>query len=176
MNNAFHRHRENKSADFESLYNLYYEGLFRFAYNIIHNEDDCEDIVADSFVIIWEKWSSVKDLENLQAYLFIIVKNNCLKLLNKQAPFLDIIDEQLINLVITDDSPENIFLAKEFHQNLLEAINLLPERCKLIFLMIREEKLKYKEVAEILQISEKTVQAQLQIATRKIAEVIVNKE
>ena len=52
------------------------------------------------------------------------------------------------------------------------ALNQLPQRCKLIFLMLKEENLKYKEVADILGISEKTVQAQQIIAKKKLTEIV----
>jgi RNA polymerase sigma-70 factor (ECF subfamily) len=69
-------------------------------------------------------------------------------------------------------TPEQVCLNKEF-RNLIElTINLLPQKCRLIFFMVREEGLQYKEIAEILSISDRTVHAQMCIALKKIGEVI----
>lgn len=159
-------------SDFTEIYNLYYERLFRFAYTLVHNEDDCEDIVSDTFVLVWENWQTIRKMENMKSYLFTAVKNNCLKLLNKQRLFDDVVDVQFINLVMDDLTPEMDFITAEMYKILEKSINCLPERCKLIFLMSREQKLKYKEIAEILNISEKTIQAQLIIATKRITDII----
>lgn len=158
--------------DFTSLYECYYEKLFRFTYTIVHNEDDCEDIVADTFVTIWENWHAVKQMDYIQSYLFTVAKNNSLKFLHKQSLFEDIVDEQFINLKVDTTSPEQNLLTNEMAQILELSINKLPERCKLIFLMAKEQKLKYKEIAGILNISEKTVQGQLIIATKRITDAI----
>lgn len=158
--------------DFSSLYEYYYEKLFRFTYSIVRNEDDCEDIVADTFVTIWENWHTVKQMDYIQSYLFTVAKNNCLKFLHKQSLFEDVVDEHFINLKVDTISPEQNFLTNEMAQMLELSINKLPERCKLIFLMAKEQKLKYREIAEILNISEKTVQGQLVIATKRITEAV----
>lgn len=159
-------------SSFTEIYNLYYERLFRFAYTLVRNENDCEDVLSDTFVLIWENWQTVRKMENLQSYLFTAVKNNCLKLLNKQQLFDDVVDVQFINLAMDDLTPEMNFITAEMYKILEKSINQLPERCKLIFLMSREQKLKYKEIAKILNISEKTIQAQLIIATKRITDII----
>lgn len=159
-------------SSFTEIYNLYYERLFRFAYTLVRNENDCEDVLSDTFVLVWENWQTVSKMENLQSYLFTAVKNNCLKLLNKQQLFDDVVDVQFINLAMDELTPEMNFITAEMYKILEKSINQLPERCKLIFLMSREQKLKYKEIAKILNISEKTIQAQLIIATKRITDII----
>ena len=68
----------------------------------------------------------------------------------------------------SDESPEEIQINKELNEIINSAINELPERCRLIFLMAREEGLKYREIAEVLSISEKTVNAQMVTAIKKL--------
>lgn len=114
-----------------------------------------EDILADVFVAIWENWDTLKKIDNLNSYLFTSVKNRCLKFLNKQNHFEEYIEDLHIHLSIDSTTPESLLHSSEMTGIIENALNQLPQRCKLIFLMLKEENLKYKEVADILGISEK---------------------
>ena len=117
-----------------------------------------------------EKLPDVRDYKN---YLFICARNQSLNYLKTVNRYQRIRLEQLdIQGLPENDTPEQDFLNEEL-KNIIElTINALPQRCRLIFLMIREEEMKYKEVAEILSISERTVQAQMCIALKKIGIVV----
>lgn len=69
-------------------------------------------------------------------------------------------------------NPEQLLITAEMIQRIRQAINQLPARCRLIFKLVKEDELKYREVAEILQLSVKTVEAQMTIALRKIGTVV----
>lgn len=161
-----------KYTAFTNLYEQLYERLFRFTLHFVPNQDDCEDILADVFVMVWENWSSLRKIENLNSYLYTSVKNRCLKFLNKQNHFEEYVENLHIHLSIDTTTPETLIQSNETKEMIEEALNQLPERCKLIFLMLKEENLKYKEVADILGISVKTVQAQQIIAKKKLSEII----
>lgn len=159
---------------FTILYEQQYERLFRFALHFVPDYEDCEDILADVFVKIWENWDFLKKIDNLHAYLYTSVKNRCLKFLNKQNYFDEYIEDLHILLQVDESTPEVELCSNETKTIIEKALNQLPERCKLIFLMLKEENLKYKEVADILGISEKTIQTQQIIAKKKLAELIKN--
>lgn len=77
-----------------------------------------------------------------------------------------------VEFFIETETPEKKLENAELREYIEKAINRLPDRCKIIFMMFREQGLKYKEIAEILSITEPTVHAQIQIATRKITEYL----
>ena len=108
-------------------------------------------------------------IDNLEAYLYTVTKNRALYYL-KQAKYSSEIslDQLPIGIVNENDNPEEITLASELQDAIDVSIQDLPERCRLIFLMAREEGLKHREIAEILSISEKTVDAQILIAIKKM--------
>ena len=83
-------------------------------------------------------------------------------------PDCHIIEEIPLGIASADDTPEEQLLSEELCKAITQAVNQLPERCKLVFLMAKEQGLKYKEIAKILQISEKTVNAQMVIALKKL--------
>ena len=164
MNETYH--------SFTILYEQQYERLFRFALHFVPDHEDCEDILADVFVSIWENWDSLKKIDNLNSYLFTAIKNRCLKFLNKRNYFEEYIEDLHIHLSIDHTTPEALLDSNEITGIIEDALNQLPQRCKLIFLMLKEDNLKYKEVADILGISEKTVQAQQIIAKKKLTEIV----
>lgn len=161
-----------KYTTFTILYEQQYERLFRFALHFVPDPEDCEDILADVFVAIWTNWDLLKRIDNLNSYLYTSIKNRCLKILNKQNHFEEYIEELHIHLSIDPTTPETILYSEEIKQIIENALNQLPKRCKLIFIMLKEEDLTYKEVANILGISEKTVQAQQIIAKKKLVEIV----
>ncbi|WP_370861496.1 RNA polymerase sigma factor [Parabacteroides faecis] len=161
-----------KYNSFTILYEQQYERLFRFALHFVPDHEDCEDILADVFVSIWENWDSLKKIDNLNSYLFTAIKNRCLKFLNKRNYFEEYIEDLHIHLSIDHTTPEALQDSNEITGIIEDALNQLPQRCKLIFLMLKEDNLKYKEVADILGISEKTVQAQQIIAKKKLTEIV----
>jgi len=165
--------RENRGS-FELFYNLYYKQVFRFAYYFLRDKEACRDVVTDVFFSIWQSRKKLKDVINLETYLYITVRNTSTRYLKRNAESLNLpLDELPINFDITsNESPEETLLSKEMEETLKRAIQELPEKCRLIFLMIREEGLKPKQVAEILSIQESTVRVQLKIAIEKIIEAI----
>lgn len=161
-----------KYISFTILYEQQYERLFRFALHFVPDPEDCEDILADVFVAVWSNWDSLKKVDHLNSYLYTSIKNRCLKMLNKQNHFEEYIEDLHIHLSIDPTTPETILHSEEVKKVIENALNQLPKRCKLIFLMLKEEDLTYKEVADVLGISEKTVQAQQIIAKKKLIEIV----
>jgi RNA polymerase sigma-70 factor (ECF subfamily) len=105
--------------------------------------------------------------------LYTAIKNTSLNYLSKKAneqiiepfDFLDILLEE-------NTSPEQNFISSEIMSKIQNAVEQLPPRCKMIFKLVRQDGLKYKEVADILNISENTVDAQMVIAVKKISEKV----
>lgn len=155
---------------FEALYRLYFVRLVRFCFSIIHQKESAEEIVHDVFLKLWESRDRGPAIDNPRLYLYVSVKNRSLNYLRDNAAVHTIeISERCDNYIRFDTNPETILLDAEGLRRIKKAIDELPPRCKLIFSLVKEDGLKYKEVARLLDLSVKTVEAQLAIALRKIA-------
>ena len=125
----------------------------------------------DQFVKLWQQRLSLHKIKNIETYLFVSVRNSSLNALKKSNRFnFDMLDDAHIELADYKPSAENNMIAEEMVDALNKAVAQLPVKCKLIFKLIREEGLSRNEVAEVLEISVKTVDNQVAIAVKKIAE------
>lgn len=162
---------------FSELYLIYYPKLVRFAKEFVMSEEDAENIIQDVFADLWEKRESMDHIENINAYLFRLVRNRCLDYLkhkvfeqkyveNVQASFeveLNLKMQSLDRFDVLD-----IYEGNEMEKLVREAINSLPKKCRAIFLLSRMEGLKYREISERLGISVNTVECQMGIALKKL--------
>ena len=158
---------------YKQLFLLFYPSLVPFAVSIIRSRELAEEIVSDVFVKIWEKRHQLDKVENLPFYLFTAVKNKCITRLNdsKNRAEVDITEINFEFKSIYHD-PEQKMISAEMINQIQAVIQELPPRCKLIFKLVKEEGLKYKEVAALLQLSVKTVENQMSLAFKKIGTAI----
>lgn len=156
-----------------SLYMTYYGKLMRFATLQVGVATVAEEIVSDTFMVVWENRSNLTDITNLDAYLYTIVRNKCISYLRTQHISTVDIDETQVDLFTqTETTPEMELISKESISRLNNAINSLPYKCKLSFKLIREDKMKYKEAAELMGISVKTLEAHITTAVKKLRETL----
>ena len=160
----------NDQHAFRQLFRHYYTGLFQFAVSIVKLKEPAEEIVGDLFVAIWNKRSSVTNISNLKVYLYISVKNRCLNYISRKADIRSIDPDQLDmacgELVA---GPEDLIVASELLQSVNKAVRELPPKCRVVYKLVKEDGLAYKEVAEVLNISSRTVENHIATAVRKIA-------
>ena len=169
---------ENDETALAELYKLYYQKLIFFAKSILRTKELAEEVVEDVFIKLWCNRQQITEIKNLNIYLYTAVKNTSLNRLSQQAKqlvsapfdFLDIeLDNELAN-------PQELMITAEMMNKMRHAIDTLPPRCKMIFRLVREDGLKYKEVAEILNISVNTIDVQMAIAVKKICAALhINK-
>ena len=175
---------EKQHIDFEQIYLSYFSKMKRFAREYVLSDEDAENIVQDFFLYLWERKEILPELQQPDAYLFSAVKHRCLNFLRSQLsivdrrqPLSDIMEQEfklkLYSLQLLDDSQMSI---DEVEKQICRAIDSLPERCREIFIRIREEKQSYAQVAEELGISMNTVDAQLQKAITRLKEIISRAE
>lgn len=152
---------------FSDIYSIYYVRMLRFSQTYVIAEEDAENIVQDTFLYLWE---------HLDAFLFTLIKNRCLNFLKHQS-YIQAktcslkADEELeyqLNLYALEQFDEAVSSIPEVENLLSQTMQKLPERCREIFLLSRIEGLKYKEIAERLNISVNTVENQISIALRKL--------
>ncbi len=160
-------------AAFKTLYDYYSPRLFQFAYAIIHSRETAEEIVADVFLQIWHKRERIASLDNLNWYLHITTRNISYTYYRKNNRRKNFdFDEAVLSYYQVHATPEEILIGQEVLQVINQAINDLPAKCKLIFRLVKEDNLKYREVAELLHLTPKTVENQMGIAIKKIHEAI----
>lgn len=158
---------------YKQLFLLFYPSLVPFAISIIKSKELAEEIVSDVFVKIWQKRQQLDKVDNLKFYLFTAVKNRCIDELNGSANRNTInIHDAPIEFRSLYHDPEQRMISAEMVKKIRVAVQELPPRCQLIFKLVKEEGLKYKEVAELLQLSVKTVESQMSIAFKKIGTAI----
>lgn len=151
--------QKGESLSFESLFKKYYASLCVFAVRYTHDLDSAREIVQNIFVYLWENRTDVKIDRSVKAYLTVSVRRNCIRFVQQQRPTtsIDAISE---DEHLADDLHDSLEL-EELYQQLLDAIEQLPDQCKRIFKLSRFEELKYSEIAEKLGLSVKTVEAQM---------------
>jgi RNA polymerase sigma-70 factor (family 1) len=159
---------------FTQLYLHFGKKLILFGVSLVRSREIAEELVEDVFVKLWASRQNITAIENIRVYLYVAVKNKALNKLSQKAteliaaPF-DYLDTTLDEFAA---SPYDLMITSEMMERMHQVIETLPPRCKMIFKLIREDGLKYKEVAEILNISINTIDAQMAIAVRKICQAL----
>lgn len=156
------RIRAGDEAAFERLFHTFYEDLCRFASQYVSASDVVEDLVQDVFFNVWERRRALDAQQSIQAYLYKAVRNEALKHLNQQRvrkqqgkPQQELRERSL------QGSPEQALWNKELEAEAQKALDALPERRRRIFMLSREHDLTYAEIADLLDISVKTVETQM---------------
>lgn len=155
---------------YESLYQLMFDHLHQFSFSMVKSGEAAEEIVSDVFIKLWQMRDRLMEIENLKVYLFTIAKNFSINYIHRNYKNIPCsIEEMDIEPAVGLGNPEEIFISAEIVNKIRQAIHDLPPQCRLVFQLVKEDGLKYKEVADILGISVFTVRNQLAIAIRKIA-------
>jgi RNA polymerase sigma-70 factor (family 1) len=167
---------DNTEKSYKKLFNLLFNPILKFSFCLLKSQELAEEIASDVMYILWKRRAELNAVQNVKAYAFIIARNLSLNMLKKQLKKEIIsIDDICIDVFLDSDTPEQILISNELKQILEKGINSLPPKAKLVFKLIKEDGMSYKDVADILEISVKTVDAHLVTSLKKIA-VVLNKE
>ena len=170
MQDLLHRIQyDHDEAAFEELYRTYVFRLFQFAFSFVRSKELSEEIVNDVFLKLWQQRSRIDQIGNLPVYLYVAVKNTASNYLRKaKVPM----PEPVAHHFYLSPDPEQLLVTEELKRQIEQSIDRLPPRCKLIFKLVKEDGLSASEVAAILDLSYKTVNAQLSIALQKLGELL----
>lgn len=131
-----------------------------------------EELVSDVFFALWEDRTQLVEITNFDAYIYRIAKFKVLNYLRDNRSLTVDLDEVPIDLfAFTKTTPEDDYISGELIDAVNEAIEQLPTKSKLAFKLVREDGMKYKDAAEHLGISVKTLEAQLTFAMKKITKI-----
>ena len=165
--------QEGDQHAYAQLYIAYMPYLLKFANSIIKNHELSEEIVSDVFIKVWQNRADLVKIENFKLYLYVSTKNTSLNYLSRHFR-KDIIslEEMSLNISMSPYNPEQLLITSEAVKKINVEIQKLPPRCRLIFKLVKEDKLRYNEIAKLLNISVKTIDNQMAIALKKISGAI----
>jgi len=153
--------RSGDRAAFSEIYNRYWKRIFSVAVNKIGHLEEAEEIVQDIFVSMWNRRESIIITTTLNAYLSVSVKYRVIKILAKRNLYNKFADHTLHILSQTDNSTQDWLEFEELKSRLAILVTQLPEKCRLVYKLSREEGMSQKQIAEEFNISEKTVEAHI---------------
>jgi RNA polymerase sigma-70 factor (ECF subfamily) len=160
---------------FELFFHLLNNSLVKFCVQYVNQKEIAEEVVSDVFVRCWLNRKTLTEIQNPETYLFVAVKNQSLNHIKKYSS-IHLVQIEETNSVefVNTYNPQKEIENKELIFRMDKAITALPQQCRIVFRLIKEDGMKYKEVAEILNISPRTVQTQLFRAIKKLSIVLSN--
>ena len=151
---------------FDTLFRTHYSGLCRFACMYLKSLAEAEEVVSDVFLVLWKRRKEITITSNVRAYLFTCVKHESLASIERRRFVTEPITPHTVETAIAESSPIHELEFGELAIKVNAVVDSLPPQCRQIFIMSRFDGLKYKEIAEILCLAEKTVENQLIKAIR----------
>ena len=160
----------NKEEKFELIFRRYFVRLCCFADRYTQSVEESKEIVQEVFLNVWNKRDQLSFDEDIQYYLFRAVKNSCLNLLQHRRIESDY--QAVLHFIYSNQDTKYDYLMPveldELNRKIGQAILLLPDECRRIFLLSRDKGLKYAEISAELQISVKTVETQMSRALSRL--------
>jgi RNA polymerase sigma-70 factor, ECF subfamily len=160
------RLKEGDQTAFELLFHFYYPGLVVYTSQFTADRNDAEEIVQDFFVRFWQKHQQIIPSDTFKNYFFSSVKNSSLNFLKHkkiEAKYLKELSDLASQHLVYDP---DLYLSTELQQRIKDSINLLPERCREIFMMSRIQGMKNDEIAKELELSKRTIETQISNALK----------
>lgn len=164
--------RDSDLASFKKIYFLYYERLLKLACSYVKVTEVGEEIVDDVFVKIWSNRSGLTEVNNLTVYLYVAVKNRAIN--HNLSNRITCVDIESVSFELKDanGTVEDILITDELAKVINSTIQQLPDECRIVFKLVKEDGLKYRKVAGILDISVKTVEYHMKNALKAIATAV----
>lgn len=159
---------------FEQVFKTHFKRLHAYAFTILKDEAEAEEMVQQVFFKIWERNENLSLAGSVTAYLYRAVHNESLNYIKHQKVRSDHKLHIAYSMKNEVEHPGKKILASEMEKKIHEALNELPEQCRTIFQMSRFDELKYREIADKLGISVKTVENQMGKALKLLRTKLVD--
>ncbi|MCB0524561.1 MAG: RNA polymerase sigma-70 factor [Saprospiraceae bacterium] len=157
-----------------SIFDKYYSHLIGVIYRMIPDVDTCQDLAQEVFVELWNKRETINIQSSLQAYLRRAAINRALNHIKTQKRTILEDAEKFGDKEDITEQELGIQVKKENQEKALHnAIDALPERCRIVFTLSRFENMSHKEIAEKLGISVKTIENQITKAMKLLRQALV---
>lgn len=177
MNLIIKQLQDGNEKVFEQIVREYWPRMFKFALIYTQNNETSQELVQDTFLVLWNNRSILKDNTNLITYLMVVLRNKCLNLLEQtriRQLYIEEIDDETIyqraNLYVLQDEASQIVESEDLHKAIERALSKLPEKTREIFMLSRYDGLKNQQIAETKNISQKTVEYHISKALRILKE------
>lgn len=152
---------QQSEAAFEQVFKEYYKALHAYASSLLRDEANAEEMVQQVFFKLWDRAGNLQIAGSIAAYLYRAVHNECLNFLKHQKVKAKHQLHVAYRAREAERSSADVFADPDLQKKIQEAMDSLPEQCRTIFQMSRFEDLKYREIAERMQLSVKTVENQM---------------
>lgn len=177
MDQLFHRVTLGDYTAFDRIFKRNYPALCAYSKRLVMSPQLAEEIVDDVFFNLWNNRNKIRISTSFHAYLVTCVRNRSLDCLRQQKrEKKKSLLEHAETLPCRQSIAYESMILEELHHRIRAAVRILPAQCRIIFQMSREEDLKYKEIAERLNISIKTVDTQIGRALKHLRRVISEQE
>lgn len=159
---------------FRKIFDSYKDKLFNYVYRITDNEEMAEEIVMDAFMKIWTNRTDLSGISRFDSYLYTIVRNQAFNSLKRAAHEALIIKE--LTLVNTEyqNLTEDTIIYNDYRNLLRRAVNQLPPQQRRVYILSRDQGMKYDEIALELNLSKNTVKGHLKKAISSLRTVLTN--
>lgn len=160
--------REGNHKAFEELFESYFESLSRYAFSILRDSDEAQDVVQKVFYKLWDQHKELDIRTSIKSYLYRIVHNESLNFVHQRTNRAEINAEIVSS---NDDASDNVseqLIASDLQQAIDHALEKLPPQCRKVFEMSRMEQKSYSEIAQNLAISVNTVENHISKALRQL--------
>ena len=157
-------------ASYKKLFYHFYPALLSFCTTILSNKEDAQEVTSEVMLKVWTMGKDLNHVENLTIYLFKAARNKAYDALRKKSREISTIEisDNLQEYMIDGDSPESLYARDELEQCIDKIICALPTRSQLVYRLIKEQGLAYKQVTEVLGISLNTTETHMRLALKKI--------
>jgi len=170
--NILERISAGDNTAFSYIYKEYFNALCSYAKNYFADSEEVKNVVQDVIMSLWENRTEAIRIKSLRSYLFKSVHYQCLNHIKHRKVIEKFNGEAAYNLKMIALETEDVIESNEQIKEIMDAIEQLPNQTKLVFKMKRFDEMSYKEIAEKLGISDRTVDTHMTKAMRKLKEIL----
>lgn len=171
MNISIAHIRNGNQNTFRRFVDYYSDDLFYFALGFVKRKELAEEIVSDVFCDVWQNRTTYSGIENTKSWLLIMVRNKSISYLRKNKGYESISFDEIEDFYFPPvESPDSALIEKEMLDRINQSIEKLPPKCKMVFTLAKIQGMRYKEIAEILNISVKTINVHIASAISFLSE------
>ena len=157
---------------FKEIYEDHFERLCAYAFVITNSRVVAKDVVSDVFFNLWNSKTNLNEIRELKSYLFTSVKNQAITALSKNPLSFDDFHQSMDLLSVERLNPEDLMIGEELASAIQTTMDAMPPQCQLVFKMVKEDNLKYEEVAKELGISINTVKHHMVTALKRMRQML----